>query len=316
MKAFISYSHNDQHYLDMLEKHLAQVKREGLLDTWSDHSIEAGGSFNNEISTALNQAAIFIALISPDYISSNYCYEKEFETARAQHKSGNLKIVPVIIEPCDWHNTPFSELKALPKDGKAIADWGNENTAFLNVITELRKLLKNETENNEFLQPRGFATSQSKYRAQKDFDSIEKMDFVSKAFDEVREKLTQNVKEVIEVEGIKAKILEDNSLNFKCILVNKNKIGVETTLSFTKSKKNGQLRNMMMPSYSDHFLQFEIFGSNRHNSTRIFNLAFDDFHLFWQEGSFHQGQQKQENSVSQIVDLIWIDWLHSVGIEF
>lgn len=316
MKAFISYSHQDQKYLDLLLKHLAQVKREELLATWTDHAIEAGGSLNNEIADELNGADIFIALISPDYIASNYCFEKEFKTAQTLHKGGKLRIIPVIVEPCDWHNTPFSELKALPKDGKAVSDWGNVNTAFLNVITGIRNLLKDKNKEIDFLKPQRTTASQSKYRAQKDFDSIEKMDFVTKAFDEVREKLTQNIKEVIEVEGIKAKILEDNSVQFKCILVNKNKIGVETTLSISKSERSSQRRNMMMLSSATHFLQFEISGSNRHDSTRIFELGYDDFHLFWREGNYNQGQQRQENSVAQIVDIMWIDWLHSVGIEF
>ena len=175
MKAFISYSHKDQQYLDMLEKHLAQIKRDNLLVAWTDHAIEAGGSLNKEITDVLNNSDIFLALISPDYINSNYCFEKEFKAAQELHKLGNLKIVPIIVEPCDWHNTPFAKLKALPKDGKAVADWSNHNTAFLNVITELRKLLEVTSLTSDFMQATGNQKS-TKYRAQKDFDSIEKMD--------------------------------------------------------------------------------------------------------------------------------------------
>ena len=32
-------------------------------------------------------------------------------------------------------------MKALPKDGKAIATWSNENTAMLDVIQNIRKTL-------------------------------------------------------------------------------------------------------------------------------------------------------------------------------
>lgn len=316
MNAFISYSHKDQEYLEMLLKHLAQVKRERLLNAWTDHEIEAGSSFNADISNSLEQAKIFIALLSPDYINSNYCYEKEFKKAQDLYKAGKLKIVPVVVEPCDWHNTPFADLKALPKDGKPVADWSNPNTAFLNVITEIRKLLSKPEDQTDFLKPEGIRSSTNKYRAQKDFDSIEKMDFVKEAYNVLRSKITEYLKEVVEVEGIKAKILENGEETFKAILVNKNKVGVETTLIISTSGGGDQRRNIMMLSSATYFIEFKITGSKQVQSPRVFELDYDDFHLFWREGGFNQRNSIEELDVDSIVDLIWEDWLHSVGIEF
>src|SRR5690554_2076224 len=128
MNAFISYSHADEAHLTNLEKHLAQVKRDGQLNSWTDHAIKAGGDLNTEISEALNNSDLFIALVSPDYINSGYCYDKEFQRALELHQQKKIKIVPIIVESCDWHATPFSNLKALPKDGKPISTWRNINT--------------------------------------------------------------------------------------------------------------------------------------------------------------------------------------------
>jgi len=316
MNAFISYSHQDQEYLDMLLKHLAQIKRAGLLDAWTDHEIEAGKSLNAEIAMALDQSRVFFALLSPDYINSNYCYENEFKKAQELSKAGKLKIVPIIVEPCDWHNTPFGEIKALPKDGKPVADWSNPNTAFLNVITEVRKFLSKSDQQSDFIKPQGITHSHNKYRAQKDFDSIEKMDCVKEAFTEVYSKIKEYLKEVVEVEGIKAKILEESESTFRAILVNKNKIGVETVLTISTSNRNEQTRNMMMLTPASNYLNFEISGSKKGHSPRIFELDYDDFHLYWKEGGFNQRNNDTELEVNKIVDLIWEDWLHSVGIEF
>lgn len=140
MKAFISYSHKDDNYLERLKVHLAQMKRDGLINEWTDEAINAGSSLNNVISDALDSSELFLALLSPDYIASNYCYNKEFETAQGMQDEGKLIIVPIIVEPCDWKQTPFGNLKALPKDGKAVSEWTNPNNAFLNVIDELRSL--------------------------------------------------------------------------------------------------------------------------------------------------------------------------------
>ena len=143
MKAFISYSHKDEKYLERLHVHLAQLKRENLISTWTDNDILAGGALNSEISNSLTTSEIFIALLSPDYISSDYCYHKEFEKAIEMQKADDILIIPIVLEDCDWKNTPFQNFKALPKDGKPISTWANINTAFLNVIEEIRKVLKN-----------------------------------------------------------------------------------------------------------------------------------------------------------------------------
>ena len=102
MKAFISYTHTDEKYLKRLQVHLTQMKREALLESWTDNEISAGENLSERIESNLNDSEIFIALLSPDYIASNYCYEKEFQTALKKLEKKEIIIVPIICEPCDW----------------------------------------------------------------------------------------------------------------------------------------------------------------------------------------------------------------------
>src|SRR3954452_18293023 len=139
--AFISYAHVDDKRRERLHKHLVMLRRDGLLRDWSDHEILVGDRIDTEVDTALDRSGLFVALVSPDYLASSYCYEKEFQRAQELEMAGRLRIAAVILEPCDWLNSPFSKLLVLPKDGKPVSDWTNENTAYLNVITELRKVL-------------------------------------------------------------------------------------------------------------------------------------------------------------------------------
>ena len=81
MKIFISYSHADEQWLHILHKHLAQLQRDNIVSSWTDEQIMAGEKLNQKISNSLNSSDIFLALLSPDYIDSNSCYEKEFEKA-------------------------------------------------------------------------------------------------------------------------------------------------------------------------------------------------------------------------------------------
>ncbi len=64
--AFISYSHRDEKGLELLHKHLAMLRRDGLIDVWFDRQIDAGGKIDNEIAGALSRSELFLALVSPD----------------------------------------------------------------------------------------------------------------------------------------------------------------------------------------------------------------------------------------------------------
>ena len=192
MKAFISYSHQDEQNLELLHRHLAQLKRDGLITTWTDKDILAGQELNNTISSALEDSQLFLALISPDYINSNYCYEKEFETAKKMQKQNKITIIPIILEPCDWLNTPFKDYKGLPKDGKPVSEWSNKNTAMLDVIQNIRNLISGypiDVKPSTKGEPK--STLPSNYKIKKEFDSLQKIDFQVEGFKSLRNILTE-----------------------------------------------------------------------------------------------------------------------------
>ena len=196
MKAFISYSHKDENYLERLKVHLAQMKREGLIDEWTDKEIHAGSSLDDIISVSLESSELFLALLSPDYIASNYCYDKEFEAAQKMQSEGNLIIVPIIVEPCDWQKTPFGQLKALPKDGKAVSEWTNPNNAFLNVIDELRKL----TSKSPAIATNDTGGASEKllrnYKVKKHFSEVDNYNFKETSYEAIKKYFHSSVSEL------------------------------------------------------------------------------------------------------------------------
>jgi hypothetical protein len=138
---FFSYSHRDEGLRDQLETHLAMLKRQGFITTWHDRRITAGESFGDAISAHLERADIVLLLVSPDFIASDYCYEKEMMRTLERHKEGTCTAIPVILRPCDWHDAPFGALLASPKDGKAITLWPNIDEAFLDVTRAIKGAL-------------------------------------------------------------------------------------------------------------------------------------------------------------------------------
>lgn len=141
-KVFFSYSHADEELADMLQKHLAAMKNNGLITTWHDRCIRAGDEFGHEIDKNLNDADVILLLIGSDFIASRYCYEIEMARAIERHEAKEARVIPVILRPCDWHDTPFGKLLAAPRDGKPIRKWPDLDEAFLDVVNAIKASIK------------------------------------------------------------------------------------------------------------------------------------------------------------------------------
>lgn len=59
-----------------------------------------------------------------------------------RHESGEAKVIPIILRPTDWKNTPFSKLQFLPRDAKAVTAWGDRDAAWLNVETGIKHVVE------------------------------------------------------------------------------------------------------------------------------------------------------------------------------
>jgi tetratricopeptide (TPR) repeat protein len=139
VKVFYSYSHEDEELRDKLEKHLALLRRSGVIQSWHDRSIGAGSEWKGQINEHLDAADIILLLISSSFLASNYCYDKELKRAMERYEAGEARVIPVILRPCDnWINASFGELQALPKGGRAITSWPNIDEAFTDVAEGIR----------------------------------------------------------------------------------------------------------------------------------------------------------------------------------
>ena len=138
LRLFYSYSHKDETMRDALERHLALLKREGIVASWHDRRIMAGQKWKDQIDKHLHEADIILLLISADFLDSEYCYEVEMQRALARHQAGEACAIPVIIRSVDWSGAPFAKLQALPKDAKAVASWENPDEAWTDVARGLR----------------------------------------------------------------------------------------------------------------------------------------------------------------------------------
>ncbi len=137
LQIFIAYARKDTSFLDELRTHFTPLQRSGKVKIWYDGEIEPGKVWEAAIKDNLHSADIILMLISADAIASDYFYDKEMSDALARHAAGTARVVPLIVRPCAWQETPLGELQALPKDGKPVSTWPDRDDAYANAVTSL-----------------------------------------------------------------------------------------------------------------------------------------------------------------------------------
>ena len=136
IKVFISYAHKDIKAKNKLINYLAAMKSEGLINIWYDNEILPGDKWRDSISDTLAEADILLYLVSPNSLASENCNRELAEALNA-----NIRVVPIILEDCDWLNHQLSDFQVLPDKGKPINVWENENQGWQSTVTGIRKLI-------------------------------------------------------------------------------------------------------------------------------------------------------------------------------
>ena len=203
---FFSYSHVDENLRDQLEIHLAGLRRQGLISSWHDRRIMAGENFGDAIDNHIDTADVILLLVSPDFIASDYCYEREMKRALEKHERGDARVIPVILRPCDWHDLPFGKLLATPRDGRPITKWPNTDEAFQDVVTAIKGALKHLGQNPQPSTARvtdpGKATSTlpprtSNLRIKKQFTDLDKDRFRHEGFEYIANFFENSLQELV-----------------------------------------------------------------------------------------------------------------------
>lgn len=140
-RVFYSYSHKDADLRERLGTYLAPLKQQLKISEWHDRKIEPGANWDTEIKAELGAADLILLLVSADFLASEYCFGAEVEKALVRLKRGEVKVVPVLLKPCLWEESRFSELQIIPRDARAITSWASVDEALKDVASEIRKLV-------------------------------------------------------------------------------------------------------------------------------------------------------------------------------
>ena len=310
-KVFFSYSHDDEHFRNQLEKHLSMLKHQGLIEPWHDRRIAAGAAVDDAISNALEEADIILLLVSASFIASPYCYSKEMERAMQRHHDGTAVVIPIIVRTCDWHPAPFGKLLAVPKDGKAIDLWANFDEAYTDVTRQIRSVVEKQASaapaHSVAVNTRGNISSSpaalpsvlprsSNLRLKKEFTDQDRDQFLNEGFEYLARFFQGSLKELTDRNpGIEGKYQQIDATKFTATIYRNGKNVSQCainlggggfsqngiTFSYDASARNNSFNEAVSVEADDQSLFFKPLGMDARNARESHLSQEGAAELYW-----------------------------------
>ncbi|MBD0288796.1 MAG: toll/interleukin-1 receptor domain-containing protein [Flavisolibacter sp.] len=165
-KVFLSYSHQNTAWLTRLRTHIAGLRRDKKIETWDDKEILPGDLWDATIKKQLNEADVYILLLSADFIASEYIWNEELKAALQHYEKRKATVIPVLFEPLDLGGIPgitpieenngserivkgfkIGDFEIIPKTEKEqqlkpVSLWQNQEEALAKVAERIRKAIE------------------------------------------------------------------------------------------------------------------------------------------------------------------------------
>lgn len=123
-KIFISYSHEDQKWKELLVKQLKVLEKHEQVILWDDRMIEAGVDWVSSIKEAIETSRIFIMLISVDFLTSHFILNEEIPRILKRRQKEGAFVIPVIVRPCTWKKIIWlSKLQVFPPNAEPLSEF-------------------------------------------------------------------------------------------------------------------------------------------------------------------------------------------------
>ncbi len=140
---FIVYAPDDERFRILMERELNTLLKQGLNIVWDFFDVTTALDFITDIDNPLNERDLILLLVSPDFVTLDFCYDPLMKQAVERHKKGAW-VSPVLLRKSRWERTPFGSkpLPVLPKNRIPVIDWPNEDDAFFDISVGIERGIK------------------------------------------------------------------------------------------------------------------------------------------------------------------------------
>lgn len=138
---FISYSHQDNEWLEELKKFLKPLEKQ--LEFWDDTMIKGGDVWRDEINKSLGTARAAILLVSQDFLTSGFISTIELPSLLDRAGTKGLKIFWIAVRASTYQGYPIEKYQALndPKSPLESLSEAERNRTFVQIHDKIKEAL-------------------------------------------------------------------------------------------------------------------------------------------------------------------------------
>ncbi|HEY0763930.1 MAG TPA: toll/interleukin-1 receptor domain-containing protein [Pyrinomonadaceae bacterium] len=118
---FISYSRQNERWLQMLQLHLSVLSATHKIKVWSDSQIQPGQQWNQEIDDALASTRVAVLLVSPEFLASKFIRTVELPALLEASKKGEIQLLWIAVSPSGYKYTEIGRFQAINDPKKPLA---------------------------------------------------------------------------------------------------------------------------------------------------------------------------------------------------
>lgn len=146
-RIFVGYAPADAADLRRFERSLRLLEVQGLVELWNDLKVPPGVPIDATMRKYLDESDIIACLVSPDFVASEFCFSDGLRRAMERGSNG-VRVVPVVLRPCEWNQTFLGSLQAVPVTSGTvvpISQWPDQDSAWLQVARQFRQMIRPDT---------------------------------------------------------------------------------------------------------------------------------------------------------------------------
>lgn len=143
LKVFFLYAKSDKRLAEILMHYLTPLIKMKKVLLYDGSDVISGKEWDLDTKESFNQSDIYIALISPDFVASDFCYQDDLKMVIEKHNNKHAIMLPILVKLTPfWKELVIGKLDYLPIDGKPISQWKNEEEALFDVTKYIKKMIK------------------------------------------------------------------------------------------------------------------------------------------------------------------------------
>ena len=145
-RIFISYNHKDRKWLKKVQSILDPLEKTSNITYWDDTHLKPGDNWITKTSEEISRSQVAILLVSANYLASDFIINKEVISLVEGAQTKETKILPLILNPCDFSLFPSISQFVFVNDPRTEALDNLSSEEVDKILLRLSQVIKNTFE--------------------------------------------------------------------------------------------------------------------------------------------------------------------------